>query len=262
MAPGKSARDQHAQTVVDRHVLYAMGAGLIPVPVADLAALATFQVRLVSALGAIYGVANVESRRSKTIVITLFRSLGLSTIAVGGLGSLAKLAPGLGTLFGTSTIAALAGSLTYATGVIFKNHFAQGGTLEDFDLKKQKEHFRKAFLTGKRITRKYRSGTTQRAEVVLEGDNDLYALLPIYCIFKPKLGRTGKVYLKSYVAGKRPEKYIGAMGDLKERYATEDLTRITDRIIADHREEFLASLREKQLIKRTSPASGSKTQVA
>ncbi len=254
MPPRKSPKDKRAQTVIEKHVLLAMGAGFIPVPLADLAALATLQVRLVSALGEVYHVPNVEPTRSKTIITTLFRSLGLTTIAVGGIGSLSKVAPILGTLFGTSTIAALSGSLTYATGVIFKNHFAQGGTLENFDLTRQREHFKRAFNTGKRITKRYKPGETPPPDEDIIPEPDPYELLPIYCIFKPKLGRSGKVYLKSYVEGKRPEKYIGAMDEMKERYKVEDLNKVTSKIITDHRQQFLDTLREKKIIEKARAA--------
>ena len=49
-------RDKLATSVVDRYSLYAGGAGLIPIPAADIAAVAAVQLQMVRKLSEIYGV--------------------------------------------------------------------------------------------------------------------------------------------------------------------------------------------------------------
>ncbi|QLQ31416.1 MAG: hypothetical protein HZT40_07180 [Candidatus Thiothrix singaporensis] len=47
-----------------------------------------------------------------------------------------KSLPGVGSIVGGAGVSVTAGGLTYATGKVFTRHFAAGGTLQDFDMKK------------------------------------------------------------------------------------------------------------------------------
>ena len=66
--------------------------------------------------------------------------------------------------------------------------------------------------------------------------------MKIYCIMKPNIGKYGKVYLKTYVDGQRPEKYLGTFDELKARYGVAELETVKGRIIDDYREMFLLYL--------------------
>ena len=51
-----SDKDVAAQEIVKRYALYAAGAGLIPIPVADFAAITALEVKMLHDLGDMYGV--------------------------------------------------------------------------------------------------------------------------------------------------------------------------------------------------------------
>lgn len=237
------SRNEKALRLVEHHALYATGAGLIPLPLIDLAALAAMQVRLVNELGRLYQVPDLNTARSKAIIHGLFKNMGVTALAAGGIGSLAKMVPLLGSLVGVATMPVLAGAFTYATGITFMRHFNDCGTLANFDLKTQVHLFKQALTQGKQEIRKFQK--RKPPLIVSAEEDDPLANLPIYTIFKPKLGKSGKVYLKSYVDGKRPEKYLGTMEAFKTKYAVQDLATVSDQIIEDHRDLFLAHLKEK-----------------
>ena len=75
-------------------------------------------------------------------------SSSLPTTAMMGLSSLSKSIPGIGTLGGGASLAALSGAIIFATGKVFIRHFDAGGKLEDFDSKQQQDDFRKALKEG------------------------------------------------------------------------------------------------------------------
>jgi len=229
-----------AREIIERNVAFAMGAGLVPIPIVDLGALVTIQIKMVQSLAKVYRI-DSDQRRLRRIIYTLLKSPGASTWAVGGLGSLAKLMPGVGSVLGAGAVAVLIGALTYATGRVFALHFERNGTLEDFNLKNQSKIYRREFSSGKKLVKhiNIKAKSTEPAR------DERFAEINIYLILKPKLGPNGKVYLKTYFEGKRPEKYIGTMRALEEKYETEDLTGKEELIIEDYRETFVEYLQHK-----------------
>ena len=128
-------RDELASQVVDRFSLYAGAAGLIPVPVADVAVVGGVQVQMLRRLSEIYGVPFSENR-GKSIIASLAGALipasGATSTAMG-VGSLLKGLPGIGTLVGAVSMPVFSAGATYAIGKLFIQHFASGGTLLDFN---------------------------------------------------------------------------------------------------------------------------------
>ncbi len=135
VAPGAAAvspRRAAAVDMVNRHLPFALGAGLVPLPLADVAAITGVQLKLLSALAAHYDVP-FPPNRAKAIIASLIGGAGAWTLAAGVFGSLAKAVPGVGTWLGASTLPLSAGAVTYALGHVVINHFEGGGTLLDFD---------------------------------------------------------------------------------------------------------------------------------
>ena len=234
-----SIKKPAARQIIEKNVAFAMGAGLVPIPLLDLGALITIQITLVQSLAKEYHIES-DRRTLRKVIVPLLKSPGISTWAVGGLGSLAKCIPGFGSLAGAGTMAILIGALTYATGRVFALHFERGGTLDDFNIRAQRKIFAKEFNSGKHIIRQI--NPVSHSETNSE---DPFANLPIYLILKPNLGTNGKVYLKTYCQGTRPEKYIGTVTALQERYKTTDLQSREDAIIQDYRDAFIEHIREK-----------------
>lgn len=115
-----------SQALVDRYAKYAAAAGLVPVPVVDVAAITGVQVALVRALADQYGV-DYSPERGKSLVAAL---VGGVMPALAGHQMLKIVGP----LFGMVSVAGFAMASTYAVGRLFIGHFESGGTLLDVDV--------------------------------------------------------------------------------------------------------------------------------
>lgn len=241
MAPNASSAD----SIIRQHVLLAAGAGLIPVPIADMAAITGIQLKMLSGLAATYDVP-FSRHRVESILSSLIGGLASREIATIGLSGLLKTIPIFGSVLGAASMPMAAAALTYAVGSSFKEHFAAGGNLENVNLARVRTGFRQKLETGRVLAKQLIERKSAQAEAQAEPANEAEAKTKIYCIIKPNVGKTGKVYLKSYVEGWRPEKYVGAIDELKLRYGVDDLETVKDQIIAEYRKPFLQYLREKE----------------
>lgn len=128
-------RDELASQVVDRFSLYSGAAGLIPLPLVDMAAVGGVQLQMLRRLSDIYAVPFSENR-GKSIIASLAGALipaSTATSTAMGVGSLVKGLPGIGTVVGALSMPAFSAAATYAIGKLFIQHFASGGTLLDFN---------------------------------------------------------------------------------------------------------------------------------
>ena len=128
-------RDELASQVVDRFSLWSGAAGLIPLPLIDVAAVGGVQLVMLRRLSEIYGVPFSENR-GKSLIASLAGSvLPYSTAATGAMtvGSLVKGLPGIGWVVGAISMPVFSAGATYVIGKVFIQHFASGGTLLDFN---------------------------------------------------------------------------------------------------------------------------------
>ncbi|MGZ8372940.1 MAG: YcjF family protein, partial [Rhodoplanes sp.] len=128
-------RDELASQIVDRFSLYSGAAGLIPVPLVDVAAVGGVQLQMLRRLSEIYDIPFSENR-GKSIIASLAGALipaSTATTTAMGVGSLLKAVPGIGTVVGAVSMPAFSAAATYAIGKLFIQHFASGGTLLDFN---------------------------------------------------------------------------------------------------------------------------------
>jgi CRP-like cAMP-binding protein/uncharacterized protein (DUF697 family) len=124
-------RRASAVKLVERFSVWSGIAGLIPVPLVDLAAVGGVQLQMLRRISQVYSVPFSENRGKALIV-----SLVGSTIPVSsgiGAASIAKSVPVVGTAVGAIVMPALSVGATYAIGMAFIQHFASGGTLLDFN---------------------------------------------------------------------------------------------------------------------------------
>ncbi len=138
-------RTQHANTIIRNHVIWSMGAGMIPILVADVFAVTALQMDMIKQLSRVYG-HDFSETQGKAIVT----SLTGSTLARMGARSVVKLIPGIGSLLGGATVSVFAGASTYAIGEVFKEHFNAGGTFLDFDPERLKNLYKEKFEKGKK----------------------------------------------------------------------------------------------------------------
>jgi uncharacterized protein (DUF697 family) len=148
---------EKAERSIRQHVLFSMGAGLIPLPVADFLAVTAVQVDMIRSLCNVYGTDFQESQ-GKAIVSALTGS-GLSRL---GASALVKAIPGVGSVIGGASMAVLSGASTYAIGQVFKLHFETGGTILDFDTNRFKKYYDEQFEKGKKVAEDIKYEETQK----------------------------------------------------------------------------------------------------
>ena len=150
--PGNAstARLQQASEITRRNVLWALGAGVVPFPVADVLAVMAVQVKLLREFSVLYGVKFSEGA-AKKLAATLLSSIGIVGIGSAIGGSLAKLIPGIGTALGLVSVPLFAGMVTHATGKVFTMHFESGGTLLDFDPRAMHDYFKQEFEKAREV---------------------------------------------------------------------------------------------------------------
>src|SRR5687768_13380453 len=118
-----SDKDVAAQEIVKRYALYAGGAGLIPIPVADFAAITALEVKMLKDLGELYGVP-FSQELVRPIVASLIGGYGSTKLGWGVGGSMLKSVPIFGSALGLLSVSAFGAGVTYAIGRVFIQHFA------------------------------------------------------------------------------------------------------------------------------------------
>jgi uncharacterized protein (DUF697 family) len=148
-----AARLDQAKDVVRRNVYWAMGAGVLPLPLVDIAAISGVQLKMLRELAIVYGFKFSEGLAKKAVMSLL---VGIGGVGIGGLigTSLFKLLPVVGTSLGVASVPAVSGMLTHAVGNTFVMHFEAGGTLLDFDPKAMRNYFKKEYDEAKIVVTK------------------------------------------------------------------------------------------------------------
>jgi len=155
----QSERSKHVDTIVRNHVIWSMGAGLIPVLIADIFAVSALQLDMIRQMCKVYDV-DFSETQGKAIVT----SLTSSTVARITAGSLVKMLPVVGSIIGGITVSVFAGASTYALGQVFKRHFESGGTVLDFDPARLKKLYKEQFEKGKKVAEQLRKDEKARKE--------------------------------------------------------------------------------------------------
>lgn len=147
MEINKSNRSNEADSVIKNHMIWAMGAGAIPIPFADLFAVSAIQLDMIRQLCKLYD-KDFKTTEGKAIATTL-TGTGLSRIGARAI----KFIPGVGSIIGGITLGILSGGTTYALGQVFKRHFESGGTFLDFDPSRLKKYYDEMFEKGKDVAK-------------------------------------------------------------------------------------------------------------
>lgn len=144
-----NARIDTANGVMKNYVIISMGAGLVPIPIFDVIALAGIQLKMLHSLTKVYNI-GFSDNAGKSLIASLLGGM-LPTTAGISLASAAKIIPISGMAIGMASTAVLGGAVSYAVGKVFIQHFETGGTLLNFDPKAMREHFAKEFEEGKQV---------------------------------------------------------------------------------------------------------------
>ncbi len=158
-------RTAHANSIIKNHMIWSMGAGFIPVPIADFFAVSAIQLDMIRQLSKVYDL-NFKEAEGKAIITSL-TGTGLARLGARAI----KIIPGVGSVLGGVTLAVLSGASTYALGEVFKKHFETGGTFLDFDPSRLKKFYDEKFEKGKQMAKsmeKEQREKHQNAEAVTE----------------------------------------------------------------------------------------------
>ena len=120
-----------AEKLVERFSLWSGAAGLIPLPLVDLATVGGVQIQMLRRLSQIYDVP-FSANRGKALIAALAGSMIPASSGLGAT-SLIKGVPVAGTVVSALAMPVFSAGATYAIGMAFIEHFASGGTLLDFN---------------------------------------------------------------------------------------------------------------------------------
>jgi uncharacterized protein (DUF697 family) len=154
----KSNRTQSADSIIKNHMIWSMGAGFIPIPIADLFAVSAIQLDMIRQLAKLYEV-DFKQTEGKAMISAL-TGTGLARLGARAV----KFIPGVGSMLGGITLAALSGASSYALGEVFKKHFETGGTFLDFDPARLKKYYDEKFEKGKEVAADIQKTQQQKEE--------------------------------------------------------------------------------------------------
>jgi uncharacterized protein (DUF697 family) len=139
-----------ASKTIKKYVWWSAGAGLIPIPFVDWAAVSGVQLKMIADLALIY---DVPFRKDlvKSAIASLAGFVLPHALACGLVGTMFKAVPVIGFVAGGTAMSGLSGAYAWALGNVFVQHFESGGTFLDFDAEKVKEYFKAQFEEGKRV---------------------------------------------------------------------------------------------------------------
>ncbi|MBF0259226.1 MAG: DUF697 domain-containing protein [Desulfamplus sp.] len=138
---------EQSRKIVKEYMWWSTGAGLMPIPILDVATVAGVQLRMLSKLAKHYNIPFAKEKAG-AVIGSLVSSISASTISKGVVTSAVKTIPILGALTAPFLMPTFSGAVTYALGMVFIQHFESGGTFLDFDPGKTKEYFRSQLQTG------------------------------------------------------------------------------------------------------------------
>ncbi len=141
-------KKKQSDKVIRNHIAWSMGAGLIPIPIADIFAVSAIQLDMVKQLARTYDI-DFRETEGKALITSLVGS-SIARLMAGGA---AKIIPGLGSVIGGGTMAVLSGASTYALGEVFREHFETGGTFLDFDVDRVRKAYNDKFEKGKEVAK-------------------------------------------------------------------------------------------------------------
>jgi len=157
-------RELAAFKTVKKYMWISMGAGLIPVPFLDWAAVSGVQLKMIADLSKSYGIPFKEST-GKAVIGSMAGFILPHSLACGFLGSMLKAIPVVGALAGAPAMAVFCGAYAWALGNVFIQHFESGGTFLNFDPEAVREYLKAQFEEGRKIATGMNGGQKTEAAV-------------------------------------------------------------------------------------------------
>ena len=143
-----SDKSASAEGLIRQHVIWSVGAGLIPVPIVDFAAVSAIQIDLIRQLCTLHGVSYDEGTGKVW-------ASALTGGAIARIGASAiKAIPGVGSLIGGLSMSIASGASTYGVGKVIDRHLGMGGTMTNLDVDAARKEYAKEYEAGKEVAKK------------------------------------------------------------------------------------------------------------
>jgi len=124
-------QESQARRTITTYTWWSMGAGLLPLPLVDMAAILGVRMRMLYMLSKNYNVPFSRDPGKKIISFLLGAAIPLSLTDT--VRSTLKWVPFVGPMIGVMSMPIFTGAKTYAIGKSFIMHFESSGTFLDFD---------------------------------------------------------------------------------------------------------------------------------
>ena len=152
VSPEMSRREQAAKSI-KRYAAASAGFGIIPIPALDMSAIGTSQLLMIRSVAKIYGV-DLSKDRVRAIVSSTVGGVA-PVLLGGGLSSIFKMIPVVGTIVGAVTLPSIAGLTTLTLGNALADHLDAGGSLDELGLAQLRATFNSEFRAAKaKLSRK------------------------------------------------------------------------------------------------------------
>ncbi len=135
-ADAPTPRSEEARRLVRLYAFGGVVPAAIPIPALDAGLILAVQLKMVHGLAKLYGVP-FEQERARSLIAGLAGGALAATSAL----TVARAVPIAGALVSAVTVGALGGATTWATGLVFMQHFETGGTLLTFDPEQVRAHY-------------------------------------------------------------------------------------------------------------------------
>lgn len=181
-----------AESIVQKHVLWSMGMGAIPIPFLDTIAVSAMQYEMLKQVSNLYGF-EMSENMGKSLISLL---AGGTLVRMGA--SAVKTIPIIGSLLGGGAMVVLSGASTYAIGSVFIQHFESGGNLFDIDTEKFKNFYKEKFEQGKEYAAEMKDTMKDKAKNAMKNEDE-----PV----KTDLGKKGKPVMETDPNAPKDGKY-------------------------------------------------------
>lgn len=140
--PDTENKKKQAESIVKKYAIGSVAAGILPLPLLDIALLTGVQLKMLHSLAKLYDV-KFSDEIARSAITSLVTSGGTGAAAIIG-WQLLKTVPVIGQFGGAITATTVGAASTYAIGEVFTMHFESGGTFLTFDPDKVRDFYRGA----------------------------------------------------------------------------------------------------------------------
>lgn len=137
--------NDQADRIIKEHIIWSIGAGLVPLPILDILAVSAIQLDMIKQLAKLHDVSFSESEGKGWV-----SALAGNVVARIGANAL-KLIPVIGTVIGGVSMSIVSGASTYAIGQVANAHFARGGTFSNLDMAAARRAYEEELERGKQV---------------------------------------------------------------------------------------------------------------